>query len=486
MAAGESAIRGGAAVAASTGSRYLLRFGVTVILARLLTPEQFGVVAMMTAVFSIGTVFQELGLSAATVQRTSVSSQAISTLFWINTGMGAVLTLAFGALSPLIAAFYSRPELTLLCAVTSVTFVLNGMAVQHRAVLQRQMRFGVQARINVAPPVIGGIVALLIAWKGGGIWSLAGQIIVTDALTLILLMWAAPLPLVRPTLTREARELLRFGVSLFGFQLVYAIASNLYVVLLGRSAGAVATGIYTRALALVVIPQSFVYMSAGYVALPKLSKLKESDSEFAIFYYRSLELVALISAPTVVLFALFADQIAVCAYGNQWGEVPALLRIFSLGMAIAPILHSTSQVFAARGEGQRFFRWGVVSACVMCATALVGLNWGMRGVAWGWSASAVILLLPGLRYAFEGTHLTIRGVIAACTNAWAAAVCMVPAGWLARHLLSGVSVWIQLPLSSAFCLLVYLLLAWFVFRQRELMSSVLRLVFGRRAAQLPS
>lgn len=441
---------------------------------------------MMTAVFSIGAVFQELGLSAATVQRTSVSSQAIATLFWINTGMGALLTVAFGGLSPLIAAFYTQPELTLLCAVTSVTFLLNGMAVQHRAVLQRQMRFGVQAKINVAPPVIGGIVALLIAWRGGGIWSLAGQIIVTDAVTLVLLLWVAPLPIVRPKLTQEVRELLRFGVSLFGFQLVYAFASNLYVVLLGRSAGAVATGVYTRALALVVIPQSFFYMAAGYVALPKLSKLKESDSEFALFYYRSLELVALVSAPIVILFALFADQIAVCAYGDQWGEVPDLLRIFSLGMAIAPIIHSTSQVYAARGEGERFFRWGVVSACVMCATALVGLNWGMQGVAWGWSASAVILLVPGLRYAFEGTHLSIRGVIAACMNPWCAAVCMVPAGLLIRHLLRGVSVWVQLPLSLAFCVLIYLLLAWFVFRQRELMRSVLRLVFSRRAAQTPT
>lgn len=481
MVAGDGAIRGGAAVAASTGSKYLLRFGVTVILARLLTPEQFGVVAMMTAVFAIGTVFQELGLSGATVQRSRISTSAISTLFWINSGMGALLTLLFATSSQWIATFYSRPELTLLCTVTSVTFLLNGMAVQHLAVLQRQMRFSVQARINVAAPVIGGIAALLIAWKGGGIWSLAGQIIATDVVTLALLIRATRLTLVRPAMTEEVRELLRFGISLFGFHLVYGFALNLYVVLLGRSAGAAATGIYTRALALVAIPQSFVYMSAGYVALPKLSKLKESDAEFAGFYYRSVQLVSLVNAPIVVFFVLFADQIAVCAYGTQWSEVPDLLRIFSLGMAIAPIIHSTSQVFAARGEGERFFRWGVVSACVMCATALVGLPWGMKGVAWGWSASAVILLYPCLRYAFQGTHLTIRGVISACLNAWGAAACMVPLGLLARHMLAGISVWIQLPVSLTFCALFYLLLAWFIFRQRELMRSVVRLVFDRRA-----
>ena len=469
-------------MAASTGSRYLVRFAVTVILARLLTPEQFGVVAMMMAVFSIGAVFQELGLSGATVQRANLSSHAIGTLFWINTGMGALLTLLFASVSHWIAVFYSRPELTLICMVTSVTFLLNGMAVQPAALLQRHMRFGAQARINVVAPVIGGVAALLIAWRGGGTWSLVGQVIVTDAVMLGLLLRTAGVPRVRPALTDEVRQILRFGLSLFGFSLVYGIASNLYVALLGRSAGAAAAGVYTRALALIAIPQSFVYMSAGYVAMPKLSKLKESEAEFATFYYRSLELVTLVNAPIVVAFLLFAEPIAACAYGAQWGEVPNLLRIFSLGMAIAPILHSTSQVYAARGEGDRFFRWGVVSACVMGATAIIGLRWGMEGVAWGWSASGAILLLPGLRLAFKGTHLTSRGVAAACFRPYCAAACTVPAGLLAGHLLDGVSIWIQLPVCLAICLSIYLVLVYFVFGQRDLIRSVMRLVFSRPAA----
>lgn len=434
---------------------------------------------MMTALFAVGVVMQELGLSAAVVQRRELGLESVGTLFWINTGLGVVMAALFAALAPWIALFYARPELTLLCAVTAVTFVFNGLAVQHRAQLQRHMQFGAHARINVLSALAGGAAAMLTAWRGGGVWSLAVQLIVTDLLAWAMLARAAPLRVTRPTLSREVREILHLGLSVFGFQLVYGLASNLYVILLGRSAGAVATGVYTRALALVAVPQSFVYLSAGHVALPKLSSLRDDDVEFASFYYRSLQLITLFSAPTVVLFALFAGPIAICAYGEQWHAVPELLRIFAPGMAVAPILHTTSQVFASRGEGGRFFRWGLFSACVMGATALAGLPWGVQGVAWGWSASGVLLLVPGLRYAFRGTPLSTRRALRACLDAWLAAAGMVPAGLWLNHLLQDVSPWLALPISAAVCVAIYLLLAAFVFGQRALMVEIVQRVFAR-------
>lgn len=468
-------------MAGSNASRFLLRFAVTVVLARILTPEEFGVVAMMTAVFAVGAVFQEMGLSAATVQRPVISPGALSTLFWINTALGAGLTVVFALGAGLIASFYSRPELTALCVAGSLTFLLNGAAVQPRALLQRQMRFGAHAGINVLAPLLGGVAAIVMALLGAGMWSLLVQVLLTDALTLVLLWRVAPIPWLRPRLDDEVRSMLRFGVSLFGFHLVYGVALSLYVILLGRVSGAVATGLYTRAHALAAIPQGFVYMAAGHVALPKLSSLSGQSQAFAAFYYRGVQLTALVNAPVVLLFLLFAEDLSAWAYGAQWQEVPALLRIFAVGLIAPPLLHSTSQVFAARGEGDRFFRWGLVSAGVMALTALVGLRWGVQGVAWGWSASSLILLLPGLGYAFRGTPLSVGESLRCCLGPYGAAVLAAPLGWAAGQALAHGSTWWRLPIGTAVYGLAYLGAAYFVFGQRDLILDVWRRVRGGRS-----
>jgi O-antigen/teichoic acid export membrane protein len=466
-------------IAAASGGKYFLRFGIMVVLARLLSPEEFGLVAILTAVFSVGAVFQELGLSAATVQRTNVSVQAISTLFWINTGIGGLLTIAFAVLAPMLANFYGRPELTLLCRVTAATFVLNGLAVQHRALLQRHMQFGAQARVDLLSSIAGGICALLLAWRGCGYWSLAGQILVTDATTLLLLIRATRFVPIRPAMTADVWEMLRFGSSLFGFNVLHCVSQNLYIALLGKTVGATAAGIYTRGFALASIPQGFLYSASAYVALPKLSKIKGVDLDFASFYYRGIQLLTLVTAPIAAFFAIFGDLITLCVYGQQWGEVAALIQIFSLGLAVAPILHSMGQIFVSRGEPHRMLRWGLVSSSVMTTCTVLGLHWGPQGAAWGWSLSMVVLLWPCVAYTVKGTAISVRGLISAVWRLYFAAALMIPIGLFTRHLLRDNSVWLQLPISLAVSLLAYLVLSYFILGQKSVIDSVLRSAWTR-------
>jgi O-antigen/teichoic acid export membrane protein len=474
-----NAIRGGAAIAAASGGKQVLRLGSMVVLARLLTPDEFGIVAIMTAVFAMGAVFQEFGLSAATVQRAKASIQAISTLFWINAGVGACMSAVVFILAPFIADFFSRPELNLLCRVSSITFVLNGLAVQNRALLQRSMQFGTQARIDLMSATLGGACALLLAWIGWGYWALAGQILATDAATLLLLTRATRFVPIKPAMTAEVWEMLRFGSSLFGFNLLGCVAQNLHIALLGKGVGAAAAGIYTRGFVLSSISQGVIYTAASHVALPKLSKMKDADADFADFYYRGVQLLALVTAPIAVAFAVFGDQIALYVYGNQWGGVERLLRIFALGMIVSPILNSIGQIFVSRGETHRMLRWGVFGWCVMGACTVLGLPWGTEGVAWGWSLGNIFLLWPCVSYAFKGTPLSARGLTSAVAGPYLAAACMVPVGLLTRYLFKDVLVWMQLPAALGVCLLVYLVLGYVVFGQKSLIDSVVGSVMAR-------
>lgn len=466
------AIRGGAVVLMSRMGRQVLTLGVTILLARLLTPEEFGAVAIIIALVALGMVFQQAGLSAATVQRERVSVQAVSTMFWLNASFGLALTLLFAALAHPIADLLTHPELAVVCQVMSLTFFLNGLMAQHRALLQRSMRFATTARIEMGSALCGSLCAIAIALSGHGYWALVAQVLIADALALPMLVRAVRWPLTRPLLTGEVREMVIFGSSMLGFNFVVTAANNLHVVLLGRGAGTAAAGFYTRAYALASVPQNLLQGAAAYVALPKLSRVQRDDARFANFYYGSVQLLSLVTLPVALTFAIFGDQIALLIYGSQWGRISDLLRIFSIGLAVTPLLQSTGPVLLARGETHRMFRWGIFGACVMILGTLVGLRWGTIGVAWGWSASMLLLLLPCLLYCYRGTNLTVGGLVRAVGGIYAAAVCALPVGWVARKVLASRSMLLELPLALSLSLLAYVVLCYFAFGQKALIKKV--------------
>ena len=473
------AIRGGAAVAISRIGRQVLTLGMTVFLARLLTPEEFGAVAVVLALVALGMVFQQAGLSAATVQRQRVSTQAISTMFWVNTSFGLLLTILFAALAHPIANFLKQPELAALCQVTSVTFFLNGLVAQHRALLQRSMRFATTARIEIGSALFGGLCAIAVALAGLGYWALVAQLLMADAVALPMLLGAVRWQISRPVLTREVREMVSFGLSMLGFNLVLTAANNLQVILLGRNAGAASAGFYTRAYALASVPQNLVQSAAGHVALPKLSRVQRSGAKFAQFYYRSVQLLCLVTLPVALALAVFGDEIALVVYGPQWGAVADLLRIFAIGLAVTPLLHSTGPVFLARGEPQRMLRWGVFGSFVMMAGTLIGLRWGTTGVAWGWSASMLLLLVPGMVYGFRRTNITLGGLVRAVGGIYLAALCVLPLTWVARQVMSGLPTLLSLPLGLGLSLFAYVGLCYFAFGQRALIKTVIERLLPR-------
>lgn len=472
------AIRGGAIVAVSQIGRTLLVLCVTVLLARLLTPEEFGSVAVIMAVLALGLVMQDAGLTAATVQREKLSTQAVSTMFWINASFGLGLTMLFALLSHPLAVFLGHPHLTPLFQVASLTYVLNGLVTQHRALLQRSMRFATRARIDIGSALIGGLSAISLAAADFGYWALIAQTLTTDVVALILLVSVVRWRLRRPTLTREVLEMVRFGASTLGFQIVLTISFNLHVVLLGRNLGTSAAGIYTRAYALASVPQGLLQTAAGHVALPSLSRAQNAD-EFAAFYYKGVQLLVLVAMPMTLAFAIFSDAIALIVYGPQWTDVTTLLQIFSVSLAVLPLLNGAGPVFLARNQPHRMLRWGIFGACVTILGTLVGLHWGTVGVAWGWTVAMLVLVLPCLVYTYRGSDLTIRQLARTVGGIYAAALCTLPVGWVARRSLGELPQLAELSLGFGVTLLAYILLCYFAFGQKPLIRQVAQRLTSR-------
>src|SRR5262245_16483407 len=240
-------IRGGSARLAAQAANFLLRVGSLMVLARLLNPTDFGLVGMVTALTGILSLFRDFGLSAASVQRATVTEEQTSTLFWINILVGGILTAVGLVSAPVIAAFYHEPRLLRVTSVLAMGFLINGAGVQHSSILQRQMRFTALAVIDIVSLTISTAVAFAMAMAGYGYWALVAMTLCLPLASTVGLWLATPWVPGRPRRQAGIRSMLRFGGTTTLNGLVMYIASNFEKVLLGRFWGAEAIGIYGRA-----------------------------------------------------------------------------------------------------------------------------------------------------------------------------------------------------------------------------------------------
>ena len=249
---------------ASQGAKFALSIGSAVILARLLTPHDFGLLAMVTTIMGLLRIFKDAGLSSATVQRDGITHAQVSNLFWINVAVGGLLALLMGAAAPAIAWFYREPNLIGITIWLSVTFLISGSTVQHQALLQRQMRFKAIAVIEVGSITAGLIAGVWMALAGCGYWSLVGMNLATESAGLALTWLASRWRPQWPRWQSGTRPLLSFGISMTASGALYAITRNVDSMLVGWRYGANGVGLYSRALssANATVGPTFIPLSA--------------------------------------------------------------------------------------------------------------------------------------------------------------------------------------------------------------------------------
>ena len=281
-------VRGGAVTMAGQGVRFFLQMGSTVVLARLLTPQDFGLIAMVTAVTGFVMMFKDMGLSMATVQRAEVNHAQISTLFWINVTLSLGVMLVTAALAPAIAWFYGEPRLTWITLALAGAFIFGGLTIQHQALLRRNMRFGTLALIGIISMVMGIVAAIIAAWYGAGYWALvimqlAGAI--TGAIAVwVVCGWRPGLPVRRS----GVREMLAFGGNLTGFNVINYFARNADNLLIGKFWGSGPLGLYSKAYGLLMLPLRQINAPLSAVAIPALSRLKDEPERYRNYYIKAV------------------------------------------------------------------------------------------------------------------------------------------------------------------------------------------------------
>jgi len=247
-------VRGGAAVIVGQGASMVLQLGTTFILARLLSPSDYGLQGMVFTLTAVLSLFKDAGLSTASVQRDNLTQAQISNLFWINVAIGAFLMALIVALAPLLAKFYREPRLVWITIASSTIFLLSSISVQHNALLNRSMRFGTTVTIDILNAIIGSIVAIGMAALGFGYWSLICQNISLALVATVATWIAMPWLPGWPSRMSDVRPLVRFGGTVTLNSVVVYFAYNADKILLGRFWGASALGVYGRAFQLINLP----------------------------------------------------------------------------------------------------------------------------------------------------------------------------------------------------------------------------------------
>ncbi|SKA37930.1 polysaccharide transporter, PST family [Enhydrobacter aerosaccus] len=391
---GRRSRRGGAILLSAQGVRVLGQMGTLVVLARLLPPTAFGLLAMVAAIGAILDLVKEFGLSAATIQKQDITQAQVSALFWINAGVGLVLGLGLFLSAPLLARFYEQPELADVARCMSLGFVASGLTVQHWALLRRQMRFSTIAGLETVGDLVSFAAGIGLAVAGAGYWALVVQRLCAPLLLLagswLFCRWrpAAPRP------TEGVRGLLSYGASVTGSQLAVAFARSIDQILIGWLWGPAVLGLYERTTRLLMMPVNTINAPIYAAAMPGLSRLLEQPARYRTFFAQVIQKLGLLTMPPFALAAVTADWVVEILFGPSWAQAVPLVALFSLYAVFLPVLQASGLLYLTQARTTEMLRANLIDAAITVAAILAGLYWGVTGVALALTGIGLVVRLP--------------------------------------------------------------------------------------------
>lgn len=449
--------------------RVLAQLGALVVLARLLPPQAFGLLAMVAAVGAILDLVKEFGLSAATIQRQDIGHDQVSALFWINASMGVVLAALLFAAAPLLAAFYGQPELADVARWMSAGFVASGLTVQHWALLRRQMRFGAIAGMETAADVVGFAVAIGLAAAGAGYWALVAQRVLSPLLlataSWLVCRWV-PAPPTRALFRRtELAALLGFGAGVMGSGLASAFGRSIDQILIGWLWGPTVLGLYERTTRLLLLPINTVNAPVYAAAMPALSRLVDEPARYRSLFCQVMQKLAILTMPAFAFCAVVADWVVEIVLGRSWLQAVPLAALFSVSAIYLPVLMAAGLLYMTHARSGELLRACLIDAALTLAAVLAGLHWGVLGIAAALALAGLFVRTPvAFWLATRRGPVSVTDVWRAIAPPATAAAAIMAVVWYLRRLVlphaDPTVAAITATAATALLVLVLVLLAW--------------------------
>ncbi|MGB9234317.1 MAG: lipopolysaccharide biosynthesis protein [Terriglobales bacterium] len=393
------AVRGAGFTLLSGGAGFGVQLISTVVLARLLTPGDYGLVAMVTTFNLLLTNFGLNGFTEAIQQREQINRRLVSNLFWINAGVGLLLTIAFAGAGSLLARFYGDPRVAHVTVAISPTIFLSSISVEHLALLKRAMRFSTVSFNDMVARVISLTVSIGLAWFHFGYWALVAGALATPLTTAIgawlRCRWIPGWP------RREAGtgSMVRYCLNVYGRFSFNYFARNTDNLLVGWRFGPSALGFYKKAYDLFLLPACQLTAPLTSVAVSALSRLDAKSEQYRRYFLRTIAIMAFVGMGIGADLTLVANDIIRLVLGPGWETAGRIFMFFGPGVGIMLIYNTHGWLHLSIGTAHRWFRWVIVEFAVTAGLFLVGLHWGPAGIAGAWTLSFWILTIPAFLYA---------------------------------------------------------------------------------------
>ncbi len=417
-----TAVRGaGAAMAGSAGS-FALQIGSVVVLARLLTPSDFGIVTMVTT-FSL--LLRSFGLNGFTefiMQSEELTDSLTSNLFWINVGIGTILTLVFASSGPLLALFYHNSDVIQVTRGLSLTILIGCLGYIHGGLLQRAMHFRATAVIFLTSHISQVIVSIVLAMAGWHYWALVWgsvtQSVVAAVGAWLVCRWVPS----RPGRASGTGSGLKFAMHVYSHFAFGYLTHNTDNLLVGWRFGARELGFYKRAYDLFVLPGTQLLSPLSAVVVSTLSRVSRDREQFQRYFLRTISILALLGMGIGTDLALVGEDVIRFLFGPGWEEAGRIFALFGPGIGVMLLYNTHGWIHLSIGRPERWFRWGLMEFVCTLSLFLLTLRWGPSGIAFAWTASYFLLMFPGFWYAGKPIGLGIGRVLGVVWKFFAASV----------------------------------------------------------------
>lgn len=417
-----TAVRSAGATITGQMANFVLSMGSVSVLARLLSPADFGVVAMVT---TFGLLFRSFGFAGFTeliVQREGLTDSLASNLFWVELSVGAILTLAFASAGPLMALFYHNETVARVAVGISPMIVLGCLGWIHLGLLQRAGHFKSTALINFAGQVALLVVSISLAVEGWHYWALIWGIVAQSAITAggawLVCRWIPSWPVRAP----GTRSGVKFATHVYSHHAFNYLTRNTDNLLVGWRYGASVLGFYKKAYDLFVLPESQLLSPLSMVVVSTLSRIREDREQFRRFFLGAISVMALLGMGIGADFALVGKDIIRLLLGPGWDEAGRIFALFGPGIGAMLLYNTHGWIHVSIGRPERWLLWGLIEFFCTASLFILTLRWGPSGIAFAWTVSFFLLMFPGFWYAGRPIGLGLGSIISSIWRFFLASV----------------------------------------------------------------
>jgi len=411
-------------VAVSQTARIVSQLANIFVLARILPPSDYGLMAMATVVTNFALLLRDQGTSAAIIQKEGLAHNTINTVFWFNILVGVLIAIIIMACSPLIAGYFKHSELINILLMLAIVFPISSSSISHQALLERESKFKKLAFIELTSSIIAMVVAVIAALNGAGVYSLVLQAILMALLSSILIWITSDWrPKGKPTIG-ELKAILPFIGHMTAFQVITYFFRNADSMVVGRLLGAVSLGVYSMAYRVMLLPVQNITWAASRALFPVMSRQQNVPDEMGKLYLQTLGFIAFLTAPLMAGIFSVREVFVEVAFGQQWLQVSSVLAWLTPVGFMQSISSTTGTVFMAQGKTKLLMWVSLFNAVLHLLAFWLGAQHGVSGVAEWYFYASVISGLISLRIAGSLVNCSAIQMLDACIRPLAIAVIM--------------------------------------------------------------